>query len=103
MQRFQLDCGVFQRGDEIKGALLVLQEQVLGVAARDHAPERLGLLDREQWLMADGGVGDPEAVEIGEKLGRRHWHAFFIALEGLFRMPEPGSEGVVAKGGPFWL
>jgi hypothetical protein len=74
VQRLQLDRGVLQRGDEIKRALLVLEEQVLGVAAGDRAAQRLRLLDGEQRRMAHRGVGDAEAVEGGEQLvgGRGH-------------------------------
>ena len=41
VQRLELDCGVLERRDQVERALLVLQEQVLGVAARDHAAQGL--------------------------------------------------------------
>ena len=71
MQRLQLDRGVLQRGDEEQRALLVAQEQVLGVAAGNAAAQAPRLLDREQRRMADRRVRDAEAVEGGEKLGGR--------------------------------
>ena len=52
VQRLEVDRGVLQRGDQKKRALLVLEEQVLGVAAGDLAAQRLRLLDREQRRMA---------------------------------------------------
>ena len=41
VQRFQLDRGVLQRGHQEQRVLLVLEEQVLGVAAGDRAAQRL--------------------------------------------------------------
>jgi hypothetical protein len=35
MEPFELDPGIFQRGHQEKRSLFVLQEQVLGVAARN--------------------------------------------------------------------
>ncbi len=55
-------------------ALLVAQEQVLRVPARNLAAQRPRLLDREQRRMRHGRVGDAEPVEKGEKVvgGRGH-------------------------------
>ena len=44
------------------------------MAAGDLAAQALGFLNREQRLMADGRVGDAEAVEGGKQLVRRHGH-----------------------------
>src|SRR5262249_62125912 len=68
MQRLELDCGILQRRHQVEGALFVLQEQVLGVAAWDLAAQRLRLLDREQGGVAHGPVGNTEPVEEREQV-----------------------------------
>src|SRR5262245_50263274 len=82
MQRLELDCGILQRRYQVEGALFVLQEQVLGVAARDLAAQRLRLFDREQGWVAHGRVGNAEPVEEREQVvgggghgggGERRW------------------------------
>ena len=63
MQRAQFDRGLLVRHDQVGHALLVAQEQVLGMAARHRAPQRPGILDRESRGMADGLVRDAERIE----------------------------------------
>ena len=74
VQRFQLDRGVLERAHQEQRALLVAQEQVLGVAARDLAAQRPRFLDREQRRVRHRCMGDAEPVEIGEQVvgGRGH-------------------------------
>ena len=74
MQRFELDRRVLQRDHEKQRALLVLEEQVLGVPAGNRAAQRLRLLDREQRRMRHGRVRDAEAVEEGEQVVGRGGH-----------------------------
>ena len=52
VQRFELDRGILERGHQEQRVLLVLEEQVLGVAAGDLAAQRPRLLDREQRRVA---------------------------------------------------
>jgi hypothetical protein len=52
-----------ERRHQVERALLVLQEQVLGVAARDLPAQGLGFLDREQRRVAHGRMRDCEPVE----------------------------------------
>ena len=69
VQRFEVDGGILERGDQERCAFLVSQEQVLGVGARDRAAQRARLLHREQRGMGDGGMRDAEPVEKGEEVG----------------------------------
>ena len=74
MQALQRDRRILQRHHEIEFPALVLQEQVLGVAARDLPAQRPGLLDREQGRMGYARVCDPETVEQGEQFGGSGGH-----------------------------
>ena len=53
--------------DQEQRALLVLQEQVLGVPAGDLSAQRLRLLDREQRRMGHGAMGDAQPVEKAQE------------------------------------
>ena len=68
MQRLERYHGVLERGDEEQRILLVLQKQVLGMAAGDRPAQGLRLLDGEQRGMADRRVRDAELLEEGEKV-----------------------------------
>src|SRR5262245_46904341 len=74
MQRFELDHRVLERGDEVERALLVPEEQILGMAAGNSAAQRLRLLDSEQRRMRHRAVRDLQAVEEGEEIGGRGGH-----------------------------
>ena len=54
--------------------LLVLEEEVLGVAAGDLAAQRPALLDGEERRMLDGRGRDAEPVEAGEEIGAAGGH-----------------------------
>ena len=77
MQRAQFDRRIFGRDDKIGCALLVAQEQILGVPAGDGAAQITRLFDREHGRVGDGFVCDPERVQIGEKFVRRGGHQSF--------------------------
>ncbi len=62
-QGFEVNDGVFQRGDEKHRFPAVAQEQIFGVGAGDLSAQRLGLFHREQGRMADRGVRDIEGIE----------------------------------------
>src|SRR5215813_7115371 len=74
VQRFQLDHRILERRDQEQRPLLVLEEQVLGVAARNGSAQLLRLLDGEQRGMRHRRVGDAEPVEEGEEVGRSGGH-----------------------------
>ena len=61
VQRLHVDVGVLLGDDQEDPVLLVLEEEVLGVAAGDLAAERLALSDGEERRVLDSGVGDPVA------------------------------------------
>ena len=75
VQRFQLDRGVLQRGHQEQRVLLVLEEQVLGVAAGNRAAQACDCSTVNSGGWRHGRVRDAEAVEGGEKLvgGGGHW------------------------------
>ncbi len=77
MQRAQFDRRVFAGHDQVGHAFFVAQEQVLGMAAGDGATQFAALFDGKDGRMRHGLVWDAETIEIGKKLGRRGWHAFF--------------------------
>jgi hypothetical protein len=68
VQRLELDRRIFERHHQEQGVLLVLEEQVLGMAAGDLAAQRARLLDREHRRMGHGRVRDAEPVEIREQV-----------------------------------
>ena len=49
-------------------ALLVLDEQILGVSAADFAPQRAQILDRVQRRMLHRRRRDAEMAEVGEQV-----------------------------------
>jgi hypothetical protein len=77
VQALQGDRRILQRHDQIEVAALVAQEQVLGVASRDLAAQRLRLVDGEQRRMGHGGVRDAEPIEQSEQVGGRGRHGEF--------------------------
>ena len=74
MQAAQLHGCIFGGNHEVGGTFLVAQEQVFGMPAGNRATQLARLLDREHRRMGDGLVGNPERVQIGEKLVRRGGH-----------------------------
>ena len=74
MQRLELDHRIFQRHHQVERVLLVLEKEVLGMAAGNLPTQRLRLLDREQRRVRDRAMGDPEAVEKGEQIVGRGGH-----------------------------
>jgi hypothetical protein len=68
MQRLELDHGIFQRADQEQRALLVLEEQILGVRAGNAPAQSLGLFDREQRGVRDGSMRNAEPVEEGKQV-----------------------------------
>jgi len=65
----QVDHGLLADGDEEIIVLLVLEEQVLGMAAMDFAAQRLRIGDRVERRMAFRRNGDAEFGEKGKKFG----------------------------------
>jgi len=74
MQRFQLDHRILERRDQEQCPLLVLEEEVLGMAARNGSAQLLRLFDGEQRRVRHRRVGDAEPVEEGEEIGRGGGH-----------------------------
>ena len=74
MQRSQFDDRVFERHDQEERALLVPEEEVLGVPAPYGSAQRLRFLDRKQRRMAHRPVRNPEPIEEREEVvgARRH-------------------------------
>src|SRR5262249_60365081 len=70
VQRLELDRRVLERRDQEQRPLLVLEEEVLGMAARNGSAQLLRLLDGKQRRMRHRRVGDAEPVEEGEEVGR---------------------------------
>src|SRR5690625_655810 len=69
-QCLQIDLPVFRTGDQPHGALLVAQKEVLGMAARQLAPQFLGLLDRKERSMSHDLVVYAQLLEALEELLR---------------------------------
>ena len=65
-QALEVDWPVFERHHQPHLLLLVAQEEVLDVMARQIAAQRLGLLDGEHRRMLDGALGDAELLQAGE-------------------------------------
>jgi len=74
MQGFQFDHRIFERHHQERRALLVAQEQVLGMAAGDRAAQFAPLIDGEDRRMGHGLVGDTQRIQVGEKVVRRGRH-----------------------------
>src|SRR5712691_7247813 len=74
MQRFELDCGIFERGEEDERPFLVLEEEILGMSPGDAPAQRPGLLDGEQGSVRDRPVRNAEAIEKGEEIVGRGGH-----------------------------
>src|SRR5262249_51639222 len=81
VQGFELDRRVLERGDEEERALLVAQEEVLGVATRNLAAQRLRLPDREEGRMRHGAVRDTELIEQREQVGGGGGHRRLALLD----------------------
>ena len=79
VDRLQVDHRILLRRDEEEIVLLVLEEQVLGVAAIDLAAQRLRIGDGEEGRMRNRLGFDAEVAEIGKKIvgagghGRSVW------------------------------
>ena len=78
VQRLHVDLGVLLGDDQEDLVLLVLEEEVLGVAAGDLAAQRLALLDGEERRMLDGRGRDAELF-AGRRKDRRGWRACVVA------------------------
>ena len=70
VQVLQVDGRFLGRDHQEERVLLVLEEQVLGVGARNLAAERLRLLDGEERRMLDRGGGDAEAASMAIRSSR---------------------------------
>src|SRR5712672_4033260 len=82
MQGFELDRRILERAHQIKAAALVLEKEVLAVAAGDLPAQRPALLDREQRRMGAGR---------GNQTVRQGWRAWSWRRSGLGRVPGPGG------------
>ena len=71
MQGFELDRRVLRRDNKEQRSLLVAEEQILAVNARDAAHEGARFFHGEHRRMRHRPVGDTEAIQIGEKVVRR--------------------------------
>ena len=74
VQALHVDRGVLLGDEQEDLVLLVLEEEVLGVAAGDRAAQRLALLDGEERRVLRGRGRDAEPVEEGEKVGAGGGH-----------------------------
>ena len=72
--RLQIDLGVLEADDQIDRALVVLQEQVLAMAAGNFAAQRARLVDGEDRRMIDRPGRDSQRVKARKKIiaGGRH-------------------------------
>jgi hypothetical protein len=98
VQALQVDPRLGMRDDEEDAALLVLEEQVLRVKARDFLLDRLRLGDREHRHMLVGPRRDAEALEQGEEVGGRRGQRIGLRQAGLLagrprRLKAAGSAG----------
>jgi hypothetical protein len=75
VQALEIDGRLILCAQQEDPALLVLEEQVLRLAARDLAAQCLRLGDGEHRRMLDGRGLDPELIEIGHQLFTRRGHA----------------------------
>jgi hypothetical protein len=101
MQRFELDHRVLERGDQEQRSLLVLEEQVLGMAAGNRPAQRLRLLDGEQRGVRHGRMCDAEPVESGEEVvGVAAMVVGMIVAKSLGCRPRPVPHRVCAMGAP---
>ena len=71
MQGLEIDRGLLVGDEKYHRALFVLEEQVLGVPARNFAPMPARLLDAEDARVSDRAVRDFQVVERREKIVRR--------------------------------
>ena len=74
MHPFEIDLRVFAEHEQEQAAFLVLDEEVLGMAAGDVAAQRRGFLDCEERRMFDSVGRDGEAGEESEEVFRRGGH-----------------------------
>src|SRR5690606_3474997 len=95
MDRLEVDHGVLQRDDEEEPALLVLQKQILAVAAGDTLVKVGRLGDGEDRLVLVRRGLDPQAYQEGKQVvaGGRHRSLSFGACSG----SDPARQGVVAR------
>jgi hypothetical protein len=70
VQPLQVDGGLVARDDEEQAALLVLEEQVLGMPARERCLDRPRLRHGEDRRVLRRLGGDAELFEEGEEIGR---------------------------------
>ena len=63
VKMLHVDFGVTFSHDQVKAALGILEEQVLGVAAGQLPVEFVGLCDSENGLVFDGGGGNSKFFE----------------------------------------
>ena len=75
----EVDLLLVEAGDQPKPILLVLEEQVLAMCARNVARVRLRLLDREHGRMERSPVLDAQGVEPGQDLVSSCQHGRDIA------------------------
>ena len=68
VQALQIDIRVLATGDEEETALLVLEEQILRVAARQFAAQLARLGHGEERRMLDRARRDAETLEMGKEL-----------------------------------
>lgn len=74
MDRFEIDPRIFQRRNQKKIALFVLDEEIFDMSARNFTAQAFRLFNREHGRMGEGLGFDAHVIEKGKKIVGRGGH-----------------------------